>query len=237
MNSRNLITALSLVLALAGCNTHSGDSSWHWEEGTIVVNTPKRPAGQESALNLATPALPIVRVAFVGLGNRGPYAVERWTHMNGVRIVALCDYEKERAEKCQHFLTDTGLPEADIYYGEEGYKALCEREDINLVYIATDWEHHVPIAKYALEQGKHAVVEVPAALTLQDCWDLIDLAEQKRLHCMILENCCYDFFEMNTLNMAQHGLFGEILHVEGAYLHSLWNWTNYWHNWRLRYNK
>ena len=236
-----IICLLSLVLVLIGCqrNGTTGESgiNWHWEEGTIVVETPRRAAGQESALGLTTPALPIVRVAFVGLGNRGPYAVERWTHMNGVRIVALCDYEKERAEKCQHFLTDAGLPEVDIYYGENGYKELCEREDINLVYIATDWEHHVPIAKYALLHGKHAAIEVPAALTLQDCWDLIDLAEQKRLHCMILENCCYDFFEMNTLNMAQHGLFGEILHVEGAYLHTLGGWTNYWHNWRLRYNK
>ena len=97
---------------------------WNWEKGTIVVETPERPTGQESALNLVAPALPIVRVAFVGLGNRGPYAVERWTHMNGVRIVALCDYEKERAEKCQKFLTDAGLPEADIYYGEDGYKEL-----------------------------------------------------------------------------------------------------------------
>ncbi len=237
MNPKKILAALSLVLALAGCTSPEGGSFWHWEEGTIVVNTPKRPAGQESALRLTTPELPIVRVAFVGLGNRGPYAVERWTHMNGVRIVALCDYEKENAQKCQHFLTDAGLPEADIYYGEEGYKELCQRQDINLVYIATDWEHHVPIAKCALENGKHAAVEVPAALTVQDCWDLIDLAEQKRLHCMILENCCYDFFEMNTLNMAQHGLFGEILHVEGAYLHSLWHWTNYWHNWRLKYNK
>ncbi|MBQ8098415.1 MAG: Gfo/Idh/MocA family oxidoreductase [Bacteroidaceae bacterium] len=229
---------LLLTLTLLALPTDTqAETTWHWEKGTIVVDTPPRPAGQQPALNLATPALPIVRVAFVGLGNRGPYAVERWTHINGVRIVALCDHEKERAEKCQKFLTQAGLPEADIYYGAEGYKQLCEREDVNLIYVATDWEHHVPVAKYALEHGKHAAVEVPAALTLQDCWELIDLAEQKRLHCMILENCCYDFFEMNTLNMAQHGLFGDILHVEGAYLHSLWHWTNYWHNWRLKYNK
>ena len=235
MKNFRLFLSLCLLLVISG--SAFAQLHWNWEKGTIVVDTPQRPAGQESALNLATPALPIVRVAFVGLGNRGPYAVERWTHMNGVRIVALCDYERERAEKCQKFLTDAGLPEADIYSGEYGYRELCEREDINLVYIATDWEHHVPVAKYALEHGKHAAIEVPAALTIQDCWDLIDLSEQKRLHCMILENCCYDFFEMNTLNMAQHGVFGEILHVEGAYLHSLWHWTNYWHNWRLRYNK
>ena len=194
MKNFRLFLSLCLLLVISG--SAFAQLHWNWEKGTIVVDTPQRPAGQESALNLATPALPIVRVAFVGLGNRGPYAVERWTHMNGVRIVALCDYERERAEKCQKFLTDAGLPEADIYSGEYGYRELCEREDINLVYIATDWEHHVPVAKYALEHGKHAAIEVPAALTIQDCWDLIDLAEQKRLHCMILENCCYDFFEI-----------------------------------------
>ena len=73
---------------------------WHWEKGTIVVDTPERAAGQQSALGMRTAPLPIIRVAFVGLGNRGPYAVERWTHIPGVRIVALCDYEKERAERC-----------------------------------------------------------------------------------------------------------------------------------------
>ena len=187
---KKIRTILSVVLFFVISISSLAQFQWKWEKGTIVVDTPERPAGQESALNLATPALPIVRVAFVGLGNRGPYAVERWTHMNGVRIVALCDYERDRAERCQKFLTDAGLPEADIYSGEYGYRELCEREDINLVYIATDWEHHVPVAKYALEHGKHAAVEVPAALTMQDCWDLINLAEQKRLHCMILENCC-----------------------------------------------
>ena len=165
MKNFRLFLSLCLLLVISG--SAFAQLHWNWEKGTIVVDTPQRPAGQESALNLATPALPIVRVAFVGLGNRGPYAVERWTHMNGVRIVALCDYERERAEKCQKFLTDAGLPEADIYSGEYGYRELCEREDINLVYIATDWEHHVPVAKYALEHGKHAAIEVPAALTIQ----------------------------------------------------------------------
>ena len=233
--------ACALLFVLCGCHTQKRvteyGTPWHWEQGTIVVDTPKRPAGQEPALQLRAEPLPIVRVGFAGLGSRGSAAVKRWTHLNGVRIAALCDHEASNEERCQQYLAEAGLPRAAFYSGPEGYKAMCERDDINLIYIATDWEHHVPIAKYALEHGKHAVIEVPAALSLQDCWDLINLAEQKRLHCMILENCCYDFFEMTTLNMAQHGLFGEILRVEGAYLHSLGNWTAYWHNWRLRHNK
>lgn len=229
-----LVASLQLILPFSAAS----QTKWHWDKGTIVVETPERPAGQQNVLDLATPALPVVRVAFVGLGMRGPGAVERWTHINGVRIVALCDYEKSRAEACQKILTKAGLPEADIYSGEDGYKDLCKRNDINLVYVATDWLHHTPVAKCALENGKHVAIEVPSAMNLQDCWDLINLSEQKRLHCMLLENCCYDDFELNTLNMAQHGVFGEVLHVEGAYIHNLSEfWKQYWHNWRLDYNK
>ena len=174
---------------------------YHWEQGTIVVDTPERPAGQESAIGLTAPKLKVVRVGFVGLGMRGPGAVERFTHIPGVQIVALCDYEQERAENCQKYLKAASLPKAAIYSGAEGYKELCQREDIDLVYIATDWDHHFPVAKCALENGKHAAIEVPSAMDLKQCWELIDLSEKTRKHCMILENCCYDWFEMNTLNM------------------------------------
>jgi len=213
-------------------------TNWHWEKGTIVVDTPQRPVGQQDALSLKVAPIPIVKVAFVGLGMRGPGAVKRWTYIEGTRIVALCDAEKGRVDSCQQILTQKGLPEADAYFGEYGYQDLCKRSDIDLVYIATDWGHHVPVAKYALEHGKHVAIEVPSAMNLQECWDLVNLAEKNRLHCMILENCCYDFFELNTLNMAQHNVFGEILHVEGAYIHCLDPfWPEYWHNWRMDYNQ
>ncbi len=217
---------------------------WGWDNGTIVVDTPQREAGQRSVLGLALPPMESVRVGFVGLGMRGPGAVKRFTHIPGVEIKALCDYEKERAEKCQQYLMDASMPEADIYYGENGYKELCKRKDIDLIYIAVDWLHHAPIAIYALENNKNVATEVPAAMTLQECWDLVNLAEKKQKHCIILENCCYDWFEMNTLNMAQHGVFGEIIRAQGAYIHDLSPyWKHYWKNgkndrlgWRLDYN-
>ena len=91
---------------------------------------------------------------------------------------------------------------------------------------------------YAMEHGKHAAIEVPAAMTLDEIWQLINTSERTRKHCMQLENCVYDFFELTTLNMAQNGLFGEVLHVEGAYIHNLEEfWNEYWQNWRLLYNK
>ena len=217
---------------------------WSWDKGTIVVETPERPEGQKSVIGLTAPKLEVVRVGFVGLGMRGPGAVQRFTYIPGTQIVALCDYEKERAEKCQKYLEKASLPKAAVYSGEKGYEELCKREDIDLVYIAADWMHHFPIAKCALENGKHVAIEVPSAMNLEECWALVNLSETTRKHCFILENCCYDWFEMNTLNMAQNGVFGEVIRAQGAYIHNLDQfWDYYWKNgendklgWRLDYN-
>ena len=221
--------------------------SWPYEvkDGKIVTKVPERQPGQQSALMLATPKLPIVRVAFVGLGMRGSDAVKRWTYIPGIEVKALCDHEKQRADDCQQTLEKAKRPQVAVYHGAEGYKALCERNDIDLVYISTDWLHHFPVASYAMQHGKHVAIEVPSAMNLREIWTLIDLAEQRRLHCMMLENCCYDFFELNTLNMAQHGIFGEIIYAQGAYRHELSPyWDEYWKRdaddqlgWRLEYNK
>lgn len=242
--------AAMLTLGTAGVNAQSTSPStkWHWEQGTIVVDTPARPAGQKDVINLATPKIQTVRVGFVGLGMRGPGAVERWTHIPGVQIVALCDYEEARAEACQKYLKNAGLAPAAIYSGAEGYKELCKRPDIDIVYVATDWDHHFPVAMCAMQNGKHTAIEVPSAMNLEQCWDLINESEKTRKHCMILENCCYDWFEMNTLNMAQHGVFGEVIRAQGAYIHNLDDfWEYYWKNpngsdaeklgWRMKYNK
>lgn len=222
---------MSLVLAVS-CATSK-------EEGPIKVETPARPAGQENALGLTVPAMDTVRVGFVGVGMRGSSAVERYTYIPGVKINALCDVEADRVEAVQKTLEDRGLPKAAGYSGStEAYKELCERDDIDLVYICTDWKHHVPISLYAMEHGKNVAVEVPAAASLEDIWALINMSEKTRKHCMMLENCCYDFYEMAVLTMAQKGLLGEILHGEGSYHHNLDPfWGSYWNNWRLDFNK
>lgn len=230
--------------AVSQKNVNEYGTEWSWNGGTIEVKNPERGADQKSVLGLALAPMESVRVGFVGLGMRGPGAVERFTYIPGVEIKALCDYVPERAEECQKYLRDASMPDADIYSGEKGYEELCKRDDIDLVYIAADWLHHVPIAKCALENGKNVAIEVPSAMTLKDCWDLIVLSEKKQKHCMILENCCYDWFEMNALNMAQQGVFGDIIRAQGAYIHDLSPfWKHYWKNgendklgWRLDYN-
>lgn len=239
---------LSLGFQSANAQSLSPTTKWHWNKGKIVIETPQRPEGQKDVLGLALPKKKVVRIGLVGLGMRGPGAVENFSLIPGVQVVALCDYEEKRAVKQNERLRKNGQAPAAVYYGEKGYEALCKRPDIDLVYIATDWEHHAIVAKCALENGKNVADEVPSAMNLQECWDLINLAEQKQLNCMILENCCYDWFEMRTLNMAQHGVFGEILRAQGAYIHNLDDfWDYYWKNpngsdpdqlgWRLKYNK
>ena len=231
MRIRNLIVAATLLLA-ASC---ASDKS----AGPIKVKVPARPAGQENVIGLTVPAMDTVRIGFVGLGARGPYAVDRYTYIPGVKIVALCDVIPDNVEKVQKALENRGFPRAAGYSGDtEVYKQLCEGDDIDLVYICTDWVHHTPIALYAMEHGKNVACEVPMATSLDEIWALINMSEKTRKHCMMLENCCYDFFEMSCLAMAQAGVFGDILHVEGSYLHYLDPyWGGYWNNWRLDFNQ
>jgi len=240
------LVILFAVAVCSACHKDPYQTRWHWEEGTIVVDAPERAEGQQSALQLAVDPIPVVHIGFAGLGMRGADAVARYTYVEGVDIVALCDYEEERAKHSDTTLINRGFHQAALYWGEEGYKQMCEREDIDLIYIAADWEHHFPIAKYALEHHKHVAIEVPSAMNLSQIWQLIDLSERNRCHCTILENCCYDWYELTTLNMVQQGVLGEVLYAQGAYIHSLDPyWDQYWCDtvadpdslhWRLKYN-
>jgi predicted dehydrogenase len=188
----------------------------------------------------AAPRLEKVRIGFIGLGNRGPGAVVRMSKIEGVEIKALCDLRPEKAEAAGKKLENTPH-KPTLYSGNENeWKKVCERKDIDLIYIATPWHLHTPMAVYAMTQGKHAATEVPAAVTIEECWQLVETSERTRKHCMILENTCYDFFELLTLNMARQGFFGEIIHGEGAYIHDLlegnFSKTKYYDMWRLKQN-
>ena len=230
-----LLTAF-LILGISSCQCPK--SSDQTTPNLIRTAIPERPAGQTDVIGLRCAPLDTVRVGFIGLGMRGPGAVYRFTQIEGTAIKALCDLYPERVEKAQEILTKNNRPQAAAYSGEEGWKQLCERPDIDLVYIVTPWLLHTPIAVYAMEHGKHVAIEVPAAMNLDECWQLINTSEKTRKHCMMLENCVYDFFELTTLNMAQHGLFGDILHVEGSYIHNLEEfWAAYQGNWRLDFNE
>jgi predicted dehydrogenase len=170
----------------------------------------------------AAPALPVVRVGFIGLGDRGSGAVKRLSYIEGVEIKALADLRPAATSGSQKYLASIGRQAAQEFYGDENiWKKLVELPDLDLIYICTPWVWHTIMAVYAMEQGKHVVCEVPIARTIDEAWQLVETSEKTKKHCMMLENCCYDFFELLTLNMARQGIFGDIIHGEGAYIHNL----------------
>lgn len=232
---KNIITLFSACLLLISC------SSQQPKEQSRVINTPtpERVAGQTDVLELRTDPLPTVRVAFIGLGMRGPGAVNRMTHIPGVEIVALCDVEQKNTERTNKMLEGRGFPKAQEFYGDTAvWRKVTALPNVDLIYVATDWKSHATIGVQAMKDGKHVAIEVPAAMTMGEIWALINTSEQTRKHCMQLENCVYDFFELTTLNMVQQGLLGEIVHGEGAYIHGLQPfWDEYWNNWRMDYNE
>lgn len=222
---------------LTGCQDAKSDGA----QKDAVVSLAQRSYTQQFNMSgYKADPIPIVRIGFVGLGNRGPAAVRRISYLDGVEIKALCDIRPEKAQAAAKILEGTSHTPELYTSGPEDWKNMCDRDDIDLIYIATPWDLHTPMAVYAMEQGKHAATEVPAATTLEECWQLVETSERTRRHCVILENCCYDFFELLTLNMARQGFFGEIIHGEGAYIHDImeggFSKTKNYNNWRLRQN-
>ena len=228
----HLLTLTLVVICLCSCQTRECTQ-------IIPTRTPERAAGQTDVLKLTCDPIPTVRVAFIGLGMRGPGAVNRMTHIPGVEIVALCDVEPENTQRVNKTLVERGLPAAQEFNGDTAaWRKVTALPNVDLVYIATDWKSHATIGIQAMKDGKHVAIEVPAAMTMDEIWGLINTSEQTRKHCIQLENCVYDFFELTTLHMVQEGLLGEVLHGEGAYIHGLQPyWDQYWNNWRMDFNR
>ena len=183
-----------------------------------------------------------VRIGFIGVGARGVRAVERMMNIEGTEVVGVCDFIQANLDNSCAIIAKYGGNKPTVLLGEEGWKSLCESSNIDLIYISTDWVSHANIAIYALECGKHVALEVPAAMSIKDCWRLVDAAEKAQRHCMMLENCCYDEFELATLNMVQQGVFGELMHAEASYIHDLRerislndNGHRLWKNWQVEY--
>jgi hypothetical protein len=186
----------------------------------------------------AAPALEKVRIGMIGVGNRGSGVVNRLLRIEGTELKSVCDIIPERAQAAAARVTKAGFASPSVYTADENeWKKVCERNDIDLIYISTPWSLHTPIAVHAMNHGKHAVMEVPAAKTVEECWQLVETSENTRQHCMMASNVCYDFFEMLVLNLVRQGYFGDIIHGEGAYLHTFgFNPVNKIKTWRISEN-
>ena len=182
----------------------------------------------------------IVKIGFVGVGHQGSSHVENFLKINGVEIKAICDIVPAKVERMQKRVVEAGKPEPAGYsQGERAFERMCQEEDLDLVFTSTPWEWHVPVCLAAMKNGKHAATEVPAALTLDECWELVETAEKYQKHCVMMENCCYDRTELMIFNMIRQGLFGELLHAECGYMHDLRELKLsdfYEGSWRVKYS-
>lgn len=175
----------------------------------------------KSMMDYAAPRLDTVRVALIGVGARGSGHLSDLMKLEGVQIKAIADNHPPTADRARATVEQAGL-KVDFYTnGDYDYRKMLDRDDIDAVWISTPWTWHVPMAVDAMKRGKHAFVEVPAALTVDECWQLVDTSEVTRRHCMMMENVNYGREELMVLNMCRLGVFGELLHGEAAYIHDL----------------
>ncbi len=178
-----------------------------------------------SMIGFAADPIPKVKVGIIGMGNRGNTLLEmfQWLVQNGrAEIVGLSDIVENKVIKAKEKLAQWQKPEPKLYFnGENDWQKLVQQEDVDLLVITTPWKWHASMCIYGMEQGKHVASEVPIAYTMAECWELVETAERTQRHCIMMENCCYNEEELWVLNMIQNGVFGNITHTEGAYLHDL----------------
>ncbi len=189
--------------------------------GGINVSGCASPLRGEPA-EIKAAALDTVRIGFVGVGGMGSAHVRNFLKIEGVEVRAVCDIVEGKVARIQRWVVEAGQPRPAGYSrGETDFERMCESEELDLVFTATPWRWHVPVCVAAMKAGKHAATEVPAAVTMEECWQLVETSERMRRHCVMMENCCYSRWMLMVLNMVRQGLLGELLHGEAGYLHDL----------------
>ena len=169
-----------------------------------------------------SPPLKNIRVGFVGVGGRGTSLLKWSSAIEGVKIRAVCDILEDRVARAQRLTEEAGQEKPTGYSrGETDFKRLCQQEDLDMVITATPWRWHRPVCVAAMKAGKHAATEVPAAVTLDECWQLVETSEKYNKYCIMLENCCYSRWMLMVLNMVRQGIFGELVYSECGYMHDL----------------
>ena len=163
-----------------------------------------------------------LKIGVIGTGLRGQWMINLLLDRHDVEISAICDIDVKMIAMTKEIFRKKGRPIPKIYNRDENdYLNLLSNEDLDGVNIATPWRWHYPMAISAMKNNVHVGVEVPAALTVSECWDLVDTSEKTGKLCMIMENVCYRRDIMAILNMVRLGMFGEIIHCQGGYQHDL----------------
>ena len=172
------------------------------------------------AANAFMPADKTVRIGVIGTGNRGTGHVNTLLSIEGVEIVAVCDLEESKAENAANNCVNAGRKRPEIYSRDKyAFKKVLDREKLDAVIIATYWDSHTEIALHAMNNGIYPGIEVPAALTVDDTWQLVETSQKTGIPCMMLENWSFRQDNLALLNMKRLGMFGDIVHCHCAHSH------------------
>lgn len=165
-----------------------------------------------------------VRIGVIGTGGRGTGLIRIASKIPGVTFPALCDINQQNLARAQDVVMTAGGAKPEGYTGEEDYRRLVARDDLDAVIIAAPWHWHTPMAVASMKAGKYTAVEVPAALTIDECWQLVNTQEQTGTPCMMLENWSFRRDNLAVLTMIRAGLLGEINHCHCAHSHDCTYW-------------
>lgn len=161
-----------------------------------------------------------LRVGVIGTGNRGRGLLGVMLSIPGLEFPALCDINAAALAQATDLIVRAGHPKPEGYGRDPmDYERLLWRDDIDAVVIASSWDWHTPMASGAMRNGKYAAVEVPAALTFEECWELVNTHEETGVPCMMLENWSFRRDNLALLNMVRLGMFGDVVHVQCAHTH------------------
>ncbi|MGW9685583.1 Gfo/Idh/MocA family protein [Flagellimonas sp. 2504JD1-5] len=186
----------------------------------------ERPSQSAYMGDFAAPKLKNVRAAFIGVGARGGGHVRFFASLPNTEVVAICDLYEDLVKQKVGWVKEVSKPNrhkniAQYWGDEDKWKQMLQEVKPDVVFIATNWVNHAPMAIESMNQGAHAFVEVPIAVTVQEMWDIVDASERTQKHCMMLENVNYSRDELMFLNMCRQRVIGEVLHGEAAYIHEL----------------
>ena len=163
-----------------------------------------------------------LKLALIGVGLRGTNHLKNALLRKDVEITAICDIDPNRISIALDHIKKAGQKKPEVFGKDEyDYRNLLKTGDVDAVIIATPWLWHAKMAVDAMKAGKYTGLEVSAANTLEECWDLVNTHEETGAHLMILENVNYRRDVLAVLNMVKQHVFGELLHFTCGYQHDL----------------
>ena len=163
-----------------------------------------------------------LKIALIGVGLRGTNHLNNLLLRDDVNITAICDIDPKRITIAEGLIAEKGFKKPLVFGKDDyDYRNLLALDNVDAVIISTPWLWHTLMAKDTMKAGKYTGLEVSAANTMEECWDLVNTHEQTGTHLMLLENVNYRRDIMAVMNMVKQNVFGELLHFRCGYQHDL----------------